>query len=350
MVNSSEFTTKFQEEAQKNMERVGAMVDSFVVNPSDPPMALTPSEVIWKRGKTRLIRYHSTETEVAYPNPYLIVPWLGISRPYVLDLMPGASMIEFLVNHGHDVYLLDWGEIAEEDKDLGFEEGVFKILPRAIDRAMEASGATEITLNGLCLGGTISSCYLGLNPDAPVRNFVAVVTPINFEEGGLFRTWLNDPHFPADLIVERYNGLPSSLMNTGFKMLRPTLEAQAMAGLWANVNRPGYIEGYKAMNRWANDFIGMPARFFSQLSKDLYANNRLYSGEFVLNGRKVDLGRIKQPLLVAAPAAQSLMEAVSSTDKEYIELPGGHISVFSGRQAHQTLWPKIDEWVSARTG
>ena len=320
-------------------------------------MALTPHEVIWKRGKTRLLRYYSVERPVAYPTPFLIIPWLGISRPYVLDLMPGASMIEFLVNHGHDVYLLDWGEIAEEDKELGFEEGVFKIIPRAIDRALEASNAKEITLNGLCLGGTLSACYLGLTPDAPVRNFVAVVAPINFEEGGLFRTWLDERHFPADLIVERYNGLPASLMSTDFKMLRPTLEAQAISGLWANVNRPGYVAGYKAMSRWANDFIGMPGRFFTQLSKDLYAKNRLMNRDFVLNGRKVDLGQITQPLLtvaanqdfiVPAPAARSLMDAVSSEDKEYVEMPGGHISVFSGRQAHQTLWPKIDEWVSAR--
>ena len=112
-------------------------------------------------------------------------------------------------------------------------------------------------------------------------------------------------------------------MSTGFKMLRPTLEAQALSGLWANVNRPGYVDGYKAMSRWANDFIGMPGRFFSQLSKDLYANNRLFNGEFVLNGRRVDLGRITQPLLVAAAnqdfivpasAARSLMDVVSSQD------------------------------------
>ena len=359
MVSSAEFASKFQEEAQMNMERVQTLVDSFVVNPADPPMALTHREVIWKRGKARLFRYHSTDTPVAYRTPYLIVPWLGISRPYVLDLMPGASMIEFLVDHGHDVYLLDWGEIAEEDKELGFEEAVFKILPRAIDRAMETSGAEDITLNGLCLGGTISSCFLALNPDAPVRNFVAVVSPINFEEGGLFRTWLNDPHFPSELIVRRYGGLPANLMNTGFKMLRPTLEAQALSGLWANVNRPGYVDGYKAMSRWANDFIGMPGRFFHQLSDDLYAQNRLFQGELVLNGRLVDLGGINQPLLVVAanqdfivPAqcARSLMDVVSSEDKEYVELPGGHISVFSGRQAHQTLWPKIDEWVSSRAG
>ena len=168
MVNSAEFSAKFQEETQKNMDRAQALVDAFVVNPADPPMALTHREIIWKRGKTRLYRYHSLETPVTHPVPYVIVPWLGISRPYVLDLMPGASMIEYLVDHGHDVYLLDWGEIAEEDKELGFEEAVFKILPRAIDRAMETSEAKEVTLNGLCLGGTISASYLALNPDSPV--------------------------------------------------------------------------------------------------------------------------------------------------------------------------------------
>ena len=85
MVNSAEFASKFQEESQKNMERVQAIVDSFVVNPSDPPMALTPREVVWKRGKTRLYRYHSTEREVAYPTPYIIVPWLGISPNPPMD-------------------------------------------------------------------------------------------------------------------------------------------------------------------------------------------------------------------------------------------------------------------------
>ena len=66
MVSSAEFASKFREEAQKNMERVQTMVDNFVVNPADPPMALTHREVIWKRGKARLFRYHSAETPVAH--------------------------------------------------------------------------------------------------------------------------------------------------------------------------------------------------------------------------------------------------------------------------------------------
>ena len=358
MVDSTEFTSQFQGESQQTVSRIQAVIDSFVVNPTDPPIAVTPHEVIWKRGKARLLRYRP-QNQSPNPLPYLIVPWLGISRPYVLDLLPGNSFIEYLVNQGHDVYLLDWGEIAEEDKGLGFEEGVFKIIPRIIDRALEASNAKEINLNGICLGGTLSACYLALNPDAPVRNFIAVVAPINFDEGGLFKVWLDERHFPTDLFVERYGGVPASLMATGFKMLRPTMEAQAMSSLWSNIERPDYVANFKAMSKWANDYIGMPGRFFSQLAKELYGKNRLMNKEFVINGLTVDLSQISLPLLVVAanqdfivpaPAAKSLMDVVSSQDKEFVELPGGHISVFSGRRAHQTLWPKIDEWLSARSG
>ena len=44
-----------------------------------------------------------------------------------------------------------------------------------------------------------------------------------------------------------------------------------------------------------------------------------------------------------------LMDAVSSRDKEYLEMRGGHISVFSGRQANKVMWPKLDEWLTQRS-
>jgi polyhydroxyalkanoate synthase len=83
----------------------------------------------------------------------------------------------------------------------------------------------------------------------------------------------------------------------------------------------------------------------------------LLQSELILKGRRVDLRNIHQPLLVAAAskdhitpplAAKGLIDAVASVDKEYVELPGGHISVFSGRQAHKVLWPKIDTWLAER--
>jgi polyhydroxyalkanoate synthase subunit PhaC len=352
-----ELAHAFQTEALKNMRRWSNWAEEFVLHPADPPVGATPKDVVWKRGKVQVYRYRPQQ-ENRHSLPYFIVPWLGISRPYILDLLPGHSMVEFLVQHGHDVYLLDWGVIAEEDKHLGFEEAVCKILPRAIDRVLEVAKAPALTLNGICLGGVISASYLGLHPDAPVQNAVIIVTPIDFDQGGLFKAWLGNDHFPVDLVVERFGGIPPSLMSVGFKMLRPTNDVGALSGLLFNLNKKDYIPIYKAMNRWANEFVGMPGRFYSQLSKELYSQNKLLQGKFVLGGRRVDLRHIHQPLLVVAAAkdhivpplsAKELMGAVASTDKEYVELSGGHISVFSGRQANKILWPKIAAWVAQRS-
>jgi polyhydroxyalkanoate synthase len=40
--------------------------------------------------------------------PVLLVYAL-ILRPYILDLLPGNSLVEHLLGEGFDVYLLDWG-------------------------------------------------------------------------------------------------------------------------------------------------------------------------------------------------------------------------------------------------
>ena len=48
----------------------------------------------------------------------LFVPNLGISRPYIFDLLPGGSFIEHMTREGFDFYLLDWGVFGPEDNDL----------------------------------------------------------------------------------------------------------------------------------------------------------------------------------------------------------------------------------------
>jgi len=53
---------------------------------------------------------------------------------------------------------------------------------------------------------------------------------------------------------------------------------------------------------------------------------------------------------ICPPAcARALIEAVSSVDKEYVELPGGHISLVAGRQAANNLWPRVSQWLAQRS-
>jgi poly[(R)-3-hydroxyalkanoate] polymerase subunit PhaC len=44
-----------------------------------------------------------------------------------------------------------------------------------------------------------------------------------------------------------------------------------------------------------------------------------------------------------------LIEVVSTRDKEYVELPGGHISLIAGRGASVHCWPKVASWLAARS-
>jgi hypothetical protein len=81
-----------------------------VVEGAQADTGRTPKEVVWTRNKARLYRYEPS-AEKKHPVPILIVYAL-INRPYVLDLLPGNSFVEYLTSEGFDVYLLDWGSPA----------------------------------------------------------------------------------------------------------------------------------------------------------------------------------------------------------------------------------------------
>src|SRR3954454_924398 len=137
----------------------------------------TPKEVVWTKNKSKLYRY-KPYAEKKYPVPILIVYAL-INRPYVLDLLPGNSFIEYLVEQGFDVYLLDWGGPGDEDKDIDFEHLILDYLPRAVKKVLRTSGAEEFTLLGYCMGGTMSTMYASLFPEK-LKNLVLLTAPVKF--------------------------------------------------------------------------------------------------------------------------------------------------------------------------
>ncbi len=72
-------------------------------------IAQTPKELIWTLNKAKLYRYVPVvPKKKRHPVPLLLVFAL-MNRPYILDLRPGHSFVEFMVNQGYDLYLLDWG-------------------------------------------------------------------------------------------------------------------------------------------------------------------------------------------------------------------------------------------------
>lgn len=147
----------------------------------------TPKDVVWKRNKARLYRYRARRATLN-PTPLLLVHSL-VSRSYILDLIPGNSFVEYLVEQGFDVYLTDWGIPTAEDRGLRLEDYVLDYLPRMVDAVLATSGATDLSMLGYCMGGLLTLLYGAAHPESPVRNIISLATPVDFEHMGLQGIW-----------------------------------------------------------------------------------------------------------------------------------------------------------------
>lgn len=342
------------EEMESAFQRLGRGAE-LLWDQSNAPVGLTPRELVGRWGKARLYLY-AAQTERSEATPVLFVPYLGISRTYVFDL-PGASFVEFLTHQGFNLYMLDWGDLGPEDADFGLEDAVMDTIPAMARRVLRHSGAASLDLFGYCMGVSMTTSFVATHPEAPIRNLVMMVGPIDFEHGGFFATWTAKGAFPVDKLVDTHRTAPLDYVRMGFKLLSPTGDLSTWVGLWRNLGNEKYVQSWRSMNRWSNEWVGFPGEFFREWITWFYRENRLAKGELRLRGRRVDLSTIKQPILVVAarrdtiapPAsARALMDLVGSADKEYEELPGGHISLIAGRQANQYLWPKLVQWLRTR--
>ncbi len=349
-----EFLAQWREEMSRNLLRMQNFT-TILLNRDEPAVGPTPREEIYRKNKSRLFRYASSRR---HPTPLLFVPNLGISRPYIFDLLPGGSFIEYMTRQGFDFYLLDWGVFGPEDNHLTVEDCVSRILPRMARKVLESSGARELSVLGYCMGAPLSACFLATHPEAPAKNFINMAGPIDFSQVGLFGCWLNQKYFDADRFVETLGQIPAELVRLGFKLLKPTMDLSTGLNLWWNLWNDSYVKSFRALNKWANEYVAFPGEFFRQWVKEFYQENRLFRGELSLRGKPVRLDRIDCPVLVvgakedniAPPACvRALIDAVGSQDKQYVELPGGHISLIAGRSASAHCWPKVSEWLAPRS-
>ena len=134
------------------------MVDASVVDPianmqrlltlnkvltSKAPIAQTPKQMVWALNKAKLYRYVPMVPEAQrHPIPLLLV-FAVMNRPYIIDLRPGHSYVEFMLKKGYDVYLLDWGCPGPEDKNMNFGDYTLEYLPRAI-RKLKAADPVDL--------------------------------------------------------------------------------------------------------------------------------------------------------------------------------------------------------------
>ncbi len=319
----------------------------------------TPKEVIWTKNKARLYHYQPS-LEKRFPVPILLIYAL-INRPYVMDLMPGNSFVEYLSNQGFDVYMLDWGTPGDEDKDLTFENYVLDYIHRAVKKVLRNSHAEELTILGFCMGGTMSAMYASLFPGKPLKNLILLTAPTDFtpDTMGLYGLMTSEKYLNPDLLAEAFGNVPGELVDTGNRLTRPVPNyIGTYVTMWDRVMHGKPMETWLAMNKWVNDGVPFAGAAFKQWIRDFYQHNKLVKGEMKLRGQRVDLSNITCPVLNIAgtkdhictlPQAEATMSLISSQDKELYVLDAGHIGLLTGSDAKKNLWPKMRSWLETRS-
>ncbi len=81
------------------------------------------------------------------------------NKAYIFDLAPGQSLVEYLLQRGYDVYVMDWNAPTAAERGLRIEDYVLDFIPDCIARVQQQSGEDELTLVGYCFGGVLSLLY-----------------------------------------------------------------------------------------------------------------------------------------------------------------------------------------------
>ena len=320
----------------------------------EPPVGPTPHKVVYTRGKMRLLRYEPTHRR--HRTPILFVYSL-INKHYILDFLPGRSLIEYMVGRGFDVYAIDWGVAGQAEQLLTWDDVLGGQIRSAVKWALRTSHADDLTLYGYCMGGTMALAYASLYPEG-LRNFVAQATPVDFHEGGIFRTWTRPEYFNVDAMVDAYGNVPIELMETGFSMMAPVQRMTKWLEVFRRIEDKDFVTTFLAMEHWASDNVPFPGEVYRQYIKDCYQENNFCNGRMKVGGETVDLSRIKVPLLnliaendtIAPPKSSEVLNGlVGSTDKETMRFPVGHIGLSTSSKGPKQVWPKIADWIAARS-
>jgi polyhydroxyalkanoate synthase len=329
---------------------------NLLLTRDDAAIGVTPRDVVWTHRKATLYRYRSTNRTHALP---ILLVFALINRPDIFDLRPGNSFVEFLLEEGYDVFLLDWGEPGDEDADMGLDNYVCDELPWAMRETLRASGQDELSLLGWCIGGTVVAMHAALNPGGAARNLVLLTTPVD-TSGSLYANWVARDSFDPGFVTEVLPSVPGAGIDWANKMMKPVTNFwTTYRTLWQNVLAgEARAEAYQSMARWVADNPPFPGRAFNQWITWMYKENKFVRNRVRLRGERVDLGQIDQNLLVVTagadhiaprPGTLPLLNLVSSEDVTHLDRPGGHIGLMAGSKARKEIWPDIAEWLDERS-
>jgi polyhydroxyalkanoate synthase len=343
------------EEHMKTLQRWRQGVD--LTRTWEARVGQTPHEEVFQDGKARLLHYKA-KTEKRFRIPLLIVFSL-INRSYVLDLKPGKSIVEKMVEAGFDVYLIDWGVPGKGDQYLTLDDYVNRFMYRMVDFIKEHAEVDQVSILGYCMGGTIAGMFTSLHQDM-VKNLILLAAPFDFsQKEGLLYIWADKEHFNVDKLVSAMGNIPPWFLQSSFNMIKPMQNMlDKYVKFFEKIDDEKFVDDFLTLEYWLNDNIPLAGQVYRQFVSDCFHDNLLIQNRMRVGSHRIDLSQITCPVmnimakadhLVPPSSSLSVNEKIGSKEKEAIVFPAGHIGLSVSSKAMKELWPQVAEWLGERS-
>ena len=332
-------------------------------------VAVTPGKVVFRNRLIELLQY-TPQTAKVYAEPILITPaW--IMKYYILDLSPRNSLVRYLVENGHTVFMISWKNPDTADRDLGIDDYVQLGFLDALAAVRRAVPKRKVHAVGYCIGGTllaIAAAKLAAARDKSLASLTLLAAQADFSEPGELSVFITPSQIATlEAMMNKSGVLESERMGAAFALLR------SRDLMWAPAVQQ-YVRGERPklndLMAWNADGTRMPQRMHSEYLERLYLKNELARGTFTVDGKKLDLAKIRLPMFVVgtetdhvAPwrSAYKVRGLTKSADYTFLLTSGGHnAGIVSGpvhpKRRHRMLtWKNAttalapDEWLKSAT-
>jgi polyhydroxyalkanoate synthase subunit PhaC len=247
-------------------------------------LAVTPGGVVHATDQFELIQYQPL-TDTVYRYPLLIVPPM-INKFYIVDLAPGRSMVEFLLQQGHQVFVMSWRNPDARHRDWGLDT-YGGALTDALTAVRAITGAVKTHVCALCSGGIMTSmvaAHLAVTGQLDqLASLCLGVTVLDQSQSGTAGAFIDQNTAAAAMAVSSARGyLDGRALAEVFAWLRPD---DLIWSYWVN----NYLQG-KAPP--AFDMTRLPAALHHDFIRLGLANALVTPGAATMLGSPVDLGKV----------------------------------------------------------
>ncbi|MGH1403366.1 MAG: hypothetical protein ACRBDL_03920 [Alphaproteobacteria bacterium] len=319
---------------------------------SRPDMAV---DVVWKSGKTRLLRpvVESRDT-LSLKQTLIVIPSL-INSSDILDISTEQSFVRWCVNNGIDTYLVDWGDLSAEP-DLTIEDIVVDRLSKLIQFVSKKEGK-PVDVMGYCMGGTLLAGTHHVVSDH-IRRMVFLAAPWNFHAPSFeFARLARVSSLSILPVIKEKSLLPPEYVQSLFAVLDPKAAAQKFMRFSDMDQESAEARLFVSVEDWLNNGVALPGNIAQHCIQEWFLDNRPYCGTWSIGQKRIDMEAIQKECLILASSSDKIVpieSAAAITENilpEYVsmvELSSGHIGLIVGRHAQRQVWARICDFLQKK--